>query len=182
MAQGRAGKGESRCKRVALPSTVGAQDMQGLPGFPHGLPGAPGWERRAASGQGSLAPGGRPHVDPYHMRPCAGDVGEGHLRAWLRARAVDREQAAHRAAIGPRMAWPSSPRSKQVSPSHVPMTRAGRPTLSCPKDATEGLRSSSQGALDHQRQQPGQTATFSVPVQARVRGVDEPCRTTLRSN
>lgn len=152
MARGRAEKGESRRKRVALASAVGAQDTQGPPGFPHGLPSAPGWEQRAASGQGSLAPGGRPRVDPYHMPPCAGGVG-GYLRAWLRACGVDIEQAAHRAAIRPRMALPSSPRSKQVSASYVPMTRARRPALSCPRDATEGLWPSCQGASD--QQQPG---------------------------
>ena len=40
---------------------------------------------------------------------------------------------------------------------------------SCPRDATEGLRPSSPGASDQQQQQqPGATATFSVPVQATV--------------
>ena len=154
MARGRAEKGDSRRKRVALASAVGAQDTQGPPGFPHGLPSAPGWEQRAASGQGSLAPGGRPCVDPYHVRPRAGGV-DGYLGAWLRARAVGIEHAAHRAAIGPRMALPSSPRSKQVSASYVPTTRARRPVLSCPTDATEGLRPSCQGASDQQQQQPG---------------------------
>ena len=75
---------------MALTSAVGAEDAQGPPGYPHRLPGAPGWERRAASGQGSLAPGGRLRANPNPMRPCAGDAGEGHLRAWcwLRAGAV----------------------------------------------------------------------------------------------